>query len=246
MRYAVLSDIHGNVYALAAVLADAERRRVDAMLNLGDVLYGPIAPRETYELLSRHAFVTVGGNQDRQLHAPTEAEAAANPSLDFVREDLGPEPVDWLKTLPRTRRLDDDLFLCHGTPTDDTVYLLEDVASGRPRIRMAREISELLGDVAASLVLCGHSHLPHAVALAPDRLVVNPGSVGLPAYADDEPRPHVMETGSPHAAYAIIETGADGWYVQHLRVPYDHEAAATAAARHGREDWAGSLRTGRA
>ena len=245
MRFAVLSDIHSNVYALAAVLEDCRRRQVETMFNLGDILYGPIAPRATYDLLQEHEFVTVSGNQDRQLHAATEAELAANPTIPFALEDLGAEPVDWLKTLPFDWRLDDELYLCHGAPTDDQVYLLEDVSSGRPVIRPELEIAERLGGTTANIVLCGHSHLPHAVGLATGQLVVNPGSVGLPAYADDDPCRHAMQTFSPHASYVVIEKSATGCCVQHLRAPYDHERAAAEAERHGRDYWAGSMRTGR-
>lgn len=67
MRIAALSDIHINVYALTAVIEDAKRRGAETMLNFGDILYGPIAPRDTYDLLAKHEFVTVSGKQDREI-----------------------------------------------------------------------------------------------------------------------------------------------------------------------------------
>ncbi|MEJ2654790.1 MAG: metallophosphoesterase family protein [Acidihalobacter sp.] len=245
MKIAALSDIHGNVYALRAVLADVRRRGTDTLVNLGDILYGPVAPRATYDLLMEQAFVTIRGNQDRQIYEAGEVELAANPTLRFVREDLGREPLEWMRSLPFDARLD-EVHLCHGTPDDDLVYLIEDVADGHPRVRPEADILRLLNGLNAPLILCGHSHTPRTVQLDNGPLIVNPGSVGLPAYADDEPVRHAMETFSPHASYAVLERSAQGWTVEHVKVPYDHHAAARDAARRGRPDWVHCLTSGRA
>ena len=75
---------------------------------------------------------------------------------------------------------------------------------------------------------------------------MNPGSVGLQAYTDDAPYPHAMQTGTPHARYAIISrTGAE-WRVEDLRIKYDWDTAAETALKNQRPDWAAWLRTGRA
>ena len=76
--------------------------------------------------------------------------------------------------------------------------------------------------------------------------VVNPGSVGLPAYCYDSPRSHAMEAGSPHARYAIVDLDDARCRVEQIAVPYDWETAARTAATNGRHDWATWLRTGRA
>ena len=76
------------------------------------------------------------------------------------------------------------------------------------------------------------------------RLIVNPGSVGLQAYDDDHPCPHIVENGSPHARYALLERRAEGWQVELRALPYDHEAAARRAEANGRGDWADALRSG--
>jgi diadenosine tetraphosphatase ApaH/serine/threonine PP2A family protein phosphatase len=94
------------------------------------------------------------------------------------------------------------------------------------------------------VVLCGHSHLPH-VATIGGVLVVNPGSVGWAAYTDTEPVAHAVEVGSPHARYAILTRTAAGWSADLRAVPYDWEAAARQAERHGRHDIAYAVRTGR-
>jgi predicted phosphodiesterase len=100
--------------------------------------------------------------------------------------------------------------------------------------------------VPQSVVLCAHSHVPRVVRLGSGQLAVNPGSVGLPAYDQDQPYPHVMEAGSPHARYAVLQNTSRGWRVEQLAIPYDHDAAADAASANGRPDWATWLQTGRA
>ena len=96
------------------------------------------------------------------------------------------------------------------------------------------------------LILCGHDHVCRSLLLADGRLVVNPGSVGLPAYWDDHPYSHVMESGTPHARYTVISLGTHGWTISDHAVPYDWSAAARTALKNGRPDWAEWLRTGRA
>jgi hypothetical protein len=76
------------------------------------------------------------------------------------------------------------------------------------------------------------------------RLAVNPGSVGLPAYADDRPAPHRMENHAPHARYAVIEKTVSGWNVAHISLAYPWHEAVAAARRQGRDDWARALATG--
>jgi len=246
-RFAVLSDIHANVWALEAVLEDVHRRGLETILNLGDTLYGPLQPRATYDLLMREKVaLAVQGNQDREIHEATQRDLAANPTLAFSVRELGEDAIAWLRQLPKTAEVASDVFLCHGTPASDSSYLLEDVGSGRPLVRAEEEIAHELAGVAHPVVLCGHTHIPRLVRLAGGQMIVNPGSVGLPAYADDTPVRHRMETYSPHASYAILRQGAAGWYVSFVRVPYDHEAAARQAAALGRDDWAHALRTGRA
>ena len=245
MKLAAVSDIHGNAYALRAVLADVRRRGADTLVNLGDILYGPVAPRATYDLLMEQEFLTIRGNQDRQIYEAGEDELAANPTLRFVREDLGREPLEWMRSLPFDARLG-EVHLCHGTPDDDLVYLLEDVADGHPRVRPEADILRLLNGLDAPLILCGHSHTPRTVQLGNGQLIVNPGSVGLPAFADDAPVRHAMETCSPHASYAVLEQNERGWTAEHVKVPYDHHTAAREAARCDRPDWAHCLTTGRA
>ena len=158
---------------------------------------------------------------------------------------------DWLRSLPATLRWQPDMLLCHGTPQSDTQYFLETVANGRTRMASAAELAQRMGEESTRLIACGHTHVPRVLQTASGQTLVNPGSVGLPAYDDDQPEPHVVETGSPHARYAIVERlphHADlphsGWNVALHAVPYDHESMARLAERNGRPDWAHALRTG--
>jgi putative phosphoesterase len=242
MRLAVLSDIHGNVLALEAVVSDAKAQGVTRFVNLGDIFYGPLWPRETLALLQGlDVIATIRGNQDRDIY---EGHVSSRTCVR-TREDLGPSAIEWLRALPGTASID-GVLLCHGTPSSDLVYLLERVDTGGALLRDAGEIDQQLQGTAESVVLCGHTHLQRCVRTPAGRLVVNPGSVGLPAYFDTEPSPHAMETGSSDAGYAILERADAGFLVRQMRVPYRADLAAARARAEGREDWAAWLATGRA
>ncbi|WP_338110773.1 hypothetical protein [Sphingomonas aerolata] len=77
------------------------------------------------------------------------------------------------------------------------------------------------------------------------RMIMNPGSVGLPAYDDDRPHAHLVESGSPHSRYAVLSNEGDGWAVEFLSVDYDWEQAVRDAEANARTDWSRPLRTGR-
>jgi len=246
MKIAAISDIHSNIYALQRVLGDIKRRGVDVTVNLGDILYGPIEPKATYELLMENELVTIRGNQDRQIYEASQEEIETNPTMQFILKDLGEQPLIWMKNLPFSMQLTDQVFLCHGTPNNDLIYFLESVETGSTKVRNDEDIIKLLAGQTSDVILCGHTHTPRAVTTSTKQLIVNPGSVGLPAYVDDLPVAHSIENHSPHATYAILELVGTEWNVQHIRVPYDHEKAARAAELRGREDWVHFLLTGRA
>lgn len=213
-RFAVIADIHGNRWALEAVLEDIARQHVSTILNLGDDLFGPLDQAGTSEILSRLHLPSVAGNQDEHSPMPLRLE------------------------LP-------GMMLFHGTPAANDVYLLETVHSRGVSPATPGEIEARLGPgLLPPLLLCGHTHIPRVVTALNGTLIVNPGSVGLPAYSDETPFPHVMETGSPHARYAILERHDAGWHVCQQQIPYAHEDAAGFALRNGREDWAFCLRNG--
>ncbi|HEY7358654.1 MAG TPA: metallophosphoesterase family protein [Ktedonobacterales bacterium] len=241
---AVLADIHGNIWALEAVLADLRRRGIARIVDLGDSLNGPLEPRATAERLMGEQIESLCGNDDRVLFPES---GQASPRLERVRRALTAAQMAWLQAQPATRVLDGQVLLCHGTPSSDNVYLLEEPLPERSSVlKETRAIAQALGQVTQSVICCGHSHVPRAVYLPSGQLIVNPGSVGLPAYTMDEPFPYKMESGSPHAKYAILSNVQGHWAVSHVAVPYDWQQAAACARAHDRPDWAAWLESGRA
>ncbi len=270
MKIAIVSDIHSNIFALEAVINHFKRKSVDIVVNLGDILYGPIAPQATYERLralkDEFNLVTIRGNQDRHIYEADEAELKSNSTMAFIHEDLSGEAMDWMRALPFDRQLTDYLYLCHGTPDNDLIYLLEDVSSGHAQLREDSEIESLLAGNKSKIILCGHTHTPRDYLLKqadrtsnPEHVgdylkntntmsqrIINPGSVGLQAYSDDLPVPHIMQTKSPEASYTLLELGQNKniYKVSHEKVSYDVDSAARLAKLRGRDDWVKALETG--
>lgn len=235
MRLAVLSDIHGNLAALEAVVEDFTRREVNAVVNLGDSLSGPLLPLETARFLMAQDWVQLAGNHERQIL--TLSPQGADPSDAYARAQLGTAELAWIASLPHCRAWSDEVFLCHGTPAHDAEYFLESLEPGRLRMAAEDEIGLRLGEIASPVVLCGHTHVPRMLRTAGGQLLVNPGSVGQPAWDDELPVYHAVENGAPDARYAIVENREGRWSAQLLALPYDHRSMAAVARRHGRPDW---------
>ncbi|MFE2160990.1 metallophosphoesterase family protein [Streptomyces lydicus] len=208
-RVAVLSDIHGVLPALEAVLAEPDVRAAERIVLTGDIAAGP-QPTEVLDLLMSlgDRVGWIAGNADRELlehrrHTPTAAPAP-DPLTPWAADRLRPDHLDLLASLPRTltlpvRGLGTVLF-CHATPRDDEEVVLVD-----SRLDRWQEVFTGLDDDIRTVV-CGHTHMPF-VRLAHGRLVVNPGSVGMPY-------------GRPGAHWALLGPGTD---LRHT--PYDLEAA---------------------
>lgn len=241
-RFAAIADIHGNADALAAVLRDIDAQGISTIVNLGDHLSGPLDATGTLALIRSRQMTSIRGNHDRWLveQAPDEMGRSDR----SAHAQLTPGDLDWLRALPATAWLGEEVFLCHATPGDDLTYWLETVTpEGAVTPRPRAEVAAMLGGIATPLILCGHTHVPRAVRLGA-QMIVNPGSVGQPGYEDDLPVPHVMQTGTPDASYAILERGAAGWSVTFRRVPYDMTRMVACAHAEGREDWAQMVATG--
>jgi predicted phosphodiesterase len=239
---AVFSDIHGNLPALEACYADARARGAAEFLNLGDILSGPLWPRETADWLMRHEWPTIAGNHDRELVTSDPAQMGRSDAQTIGL--LNDKHLAWLRSLPADLQWREDVYLCHGNPADDLHYLMHRVEPERIRDAHEGEIAQMLGDLGTHAVGCGHSHVPRLVTLADGRQVFNPGSVGLPAYAWEYPHVHRMELGSTDARYAMLSGEAEGLTIELVSVEYDHRAAAARAEANGRIDWAVPLRTG--
>jgi predicted phosphodiesterase len=242
VNLAVIADIHGNLAALEAVLADIARRGVTRIVNLGDCVSGPLWPRETCAFLMARGFPTVRGNHDRWVATLPLNEMG--PSDRYTFGALDETQRRWLGGLPATLQLDPGILAVHGLPADDNSYLLEDIEQGRLVRASADTIAQRLGPTDAALVLCGHSHQQHMVRLPDGPLVINPGSVGLPAYRDPEGIPHVSEVGSPHARYALVAIDAGAMTIELVALDYDHASATKRAAANNNPGWAHALETG--
>ncbi len=213
MRALILADVHANWEALFS-LQRAEPRP-DAVLFAGDAVgFGP-DPTECVRWLLAQAHAAVRGNHDAMLDplggrtavgCPAELEAAAGETLTLARRRLAPADLARLCAWPdaATPALGGaHFFVCHGTP--------QDPLGGQVNAATAPEgeLERLFGDVAADVIVLGHTHLP-ALRRLGSRLIVNPGSLGQPRY------------GVPDATYAVWEDGR----VQIKHLHYDHEAVA--------------------
>ena len=241
-RIAVVSDIHGNLIALEKVVQDIESRDVDLVVNLGDHISGPLWPKETLDYLRTQDWIQIRGNHERQLL--TQELEKMGKSDQYAHQAIEYNDLKWLESLPERTEIGTDILLCHGSPSDDQQYLLETIADSHTRLAFPAAIDHRMGNETASIILCGHSHIPRVVEISDNQLIVNPGSVGLPAYDDVEPEYHMVQTGSPHARYAILERQADQRLVELIAVSYDHHKAAIQASKNGRQDWAIGLQTG--
>jgi diadenosine tetraphosphatase ApaH/serine/threonine PP2A family protein phosphatase len=243
MRFAAIADVHGNCLALEAVLADIRAQGIDDIVNLGDMASGPLEARRTVDVLMALDAISVRGNHDRYLVEQKPEDMYPSDRIAYAQ--LETVHLDWLRSLPVTRSFRDSVYLCHATPSNDEPYWLETVTpDGAVRISSIEAIEAAAHGIEHSLILCGHTHIPRAVKLRDGRMVVNPGSVGCPGYRAVVPFPHVMETGTPDACYAILQPCVGSWQVTFRHVPYDNEAMAALARRNRRPEWASALATG--
>lgn len=230
MRIAVVSDVHGNLEALDAVLDDIARQGVEATVALGDFLSGPSDPVGVADRLIELKLPSVRGNHDRYITDGREKDWHIDA---LVRSLLDERQHQWLAAVPATLLLEEDVFLCHGTPRDDNTSFMDTMVGTIPTMHPRDYIEAEAAGFDHAVLLCGHTHVPRSLRLGDGRLVVNPGSVGLP-----------MEIGSPDARYAIIERRRAGWNTELRAVAYDHAAAARQALDKGYPAWAEALTWG--
>jgi predicted phosphodiesterase len=226
MRYALISDVHGNLPALDAVLSDiASRPDIAVTYHLGDLVgYAPW-PNETVERILAAGIVGIAGNYDSTVgfdyehcgckyEDPGQAELA-HLSFEWTKAHVKPEVKRVLASLPF--RIDlrplgghvsgPTVMLVHGAPTLNTLYLTED----RPDAFLSR-MAEIAGAKAGDVVCFGHTHLPwHRVIDGVH--FVNTGSVGRP------------KDGDWRAGYVILDVDNSSVSVEVVRVEYDLDAA---------------------
>jgi len=242
MRLAVIADVHGNRLALAAVMEAIAAAAPDLVVELGDAVSGPLWPAECFDMLAALDAVALRGNHDRWVAADSPEGMGATDAFAHARLSAAQRAA--LLARPMAWR-DGGILAMHALPEDDLTYLLHEVTDQGVRERSPRDVMALLPPAAGeTLVLTAHTHRARMVVLPDGRLVVNPGSVGQPAYFDPTPPAHRMEAGSPHARFTLLEQVRGHWRVEFHAIPYDWHAAAAEAARHGRDDWAQALTNG--
>ena len=240
MKIAVVSDIHGNSWALEKVLHDIKRRDAALVLNLGDTFYGPLDPQGTLDLIRYWKIISVSGNEDRMILS----NCSSDPTLEYVTRSLPDEALLWLSDLPTITFYGADMILFHGTPASDSEYLIENPDAFGTHVRPAGEISMLINGYKQRLIFCGHSHIQRTVVIGA-QTIINPGSVGCPAFEDDFPAYHRIENFSNFARYCMVEWNDDKILVDQIALQYDSEVAARCAEKNNRPDWARWLKTGR-
>jgi predicted phosphodiesterase len=218
VRVAAITDVHGNLEALDAVLADA--LGVDAYWFLGDlVAHGPRPAECVRRVRALPGLVAVRGNTDRYtLTAPPDPVMGA--SFDWTRAALSADDRTWLGGLPIEARPRDGVLMVHASPGRDDGPGLD------PHDGDEASVARGFTSDAAEVIVVGHTHHPEERRLAGAH-VVNPGSVSLPRTSDARTR------------YAILTSTDGGWSVEHRTVPYDRDAvlADLAAGDHPSADW---------
>lgn len=228
MRIALMSDIHANLPALTAVLADVQSREISSVFHLGDLVgYAPW-PNETVTALRDAGIAGVCGNYDSTVasdykhcgckYEDPHQEELSHLSYEWTRANVSAETKTFLGQLPF--RLDlaplgghlsgQRIVLVHGTPTLNTLYWTED-RSDDFCLKMARHADLKTGDVIAF----GHTHLPWHREISGIHFA-NTGSVGRP------------KDGDWRAGYTVLDISEEGTTVEYIRVEYNAELAAQA------------------
>jgi len=239
MKLAIFSDVHSNLPALTAVLADIRAVGVDDRYCLGDLVgYAPW-PNETLELLQREDIPIVMGNYDDgtgydrdecgcAYKEPTE-EALGDKSFGWTKAHTSEANKSYMRSLHPQIRFEQDgqrFLFVHGSPRRINEYLFED----KPDSTFAR----IAAGAAADVIVCGHTHKPYTKQIGAT-LFINVGSAAKP------------KDGDPRACWALIETSPDGLNVEFRRVEYDVETVAQAIlASELPDEFAGQLREARA
>lgn len=212
MRVAVLSDIHGNVLALEAVLADlAAQGGADALVVAGDLCLDGPRPREVLERLQALGCPVIQGNTDRDLAQPTPADADEGHAalLAWTRERIGPSGLEYLAGLPFSHRVPDPtgetaLLVVHANPRDLDTHL----RPAAPEETILPLLAGLPADITA--LAFGHLHIPYTRRVG-SILLIDISSVGLP------------KDGDRRAGYGLLTWANGGWQVEQRRVEYPVE-----------------------
>ena len=214
MRVAIVSDIHGNLPALEAVMNDLEEHSPDQVWCGGDIAWGLPWASECIEVVRDAGWTTIKGNTDvwitgdpQTLDSPADREEL----IEAAKwHDISREQAEWLLNLPIGHSGPGSLLLVHGTPNSPFVGPQPDAP--------AREFEPYEGH--ASIVVYGHVHRSFVRRLSDGTVVANAGSLGMP-----------MDGTS--ACYLLVSRDGPEWLMQHRRVAFDRDAVVAEAQRRG-------------
>lgn len=218
MRIAVVSDVHGNLVALDACLADLQAQGgADALVAAGDLFLDGPKPKKVLQRLQEVGAQCLRGNTERYLTEPAGEtfEPMEEQQLEWTRRDLGEKSLAWISELPFAIRIgeeDNQLLVVHANPTNDSEHLWPDADDAT--------LARLVGEEKATAIAFGHLHLPY-VRTWRGKLLVNVASAGLP------------KDGDARASYVILTEQHGGWEVKHRRVEFDVKKVATQLASCG-------------
>ena len=214
MKVAVLSDVHGNIRALEAVLDDAKELGVDQFIFLGDLVFMGLDPQLCYDrLMSKKPLITIKGNTDPNLEALEKQNLFKDPEdqlhklIRYCDIRLQRESKNDIETWPISQKGEIEavpFYFCHGTP-----YSFSEGMQSENDISL--ELSEKLCNEAVSVVLCGHTHIPADFQHKNIR-IINPGAVGF------------SFDGDVRASYAILEVKNSSVECTIRKVEYDRES----------------------
>lgn len=233
----IFGDIHANLPALEAVLADMDARGLDNRYCLGDLVGYGTSPNEVIAAVRARDIPTIMGNYDQGVghssddcgcaYRTEEARQLGNQSIAWSNAHTSADHKAYLRGLAAQLPLqvgDLRVLLVHGSPRKINEYLYED----RPDASFER----IMDGVAADVLVCGHTHKPYRKVLPSGRHIVNAGSVGKP------------KDGDPRAGYVVLAATGNDLQVEFIRVAYDVERAAQAIEATAMPDvFAGMLRT---
>lgn len=222
MRVAVISDVHGNAFALEAVLRDIRAAAPDLTVNLGDQVEGSADPARALSMqaeLARSGALEVRGNNEEKLWPGGRRSPLSLSYGAWLTANTDPALLARVAALPLTARAG-ELLAFHGTPVSawDSLLWVWDPA-GYYRARDPRSLLALVQPLDAAVVVCGHTHRPGATRVA-DTLVVNAGAVSD------------QVDGDPRARWTQLDRVNGHWTVTFHATPYDIEAAVAWAATH--------------
>lgn len=220
---AVFTDVHGNGFAIDAVLSDLGRWSPDIVVNLGDQLWGQADPMRAYDLLAELNAPSVRGNNDeRLLMQDAQLDTTVRPLRSWLVEQLPCGVPAYLAALPTALRLaDGEVLAAHGTPDTPWDGLLLDWDGNGYVPRPEQEVRARLASTdPAQVVVVGHMHR-EATRHLDGRLIVSVGPVSS------------QSDGDPRARWALLRRCRGRWSVEHRRVTYDWDAATRWEVRHG-------------